>query len=132
MRFLLNRDTCIAWILNKKLVHGRFAQHQNDLFVAAPTVMGLAVWLLRPRVPIRYHVGYRALMQAIQVVNLDRNLAERAAVIGSPSSRSAVRLAPIDLMVIATALEGSFTLVTHDTQRYAQIPGLVLADWMVP
>jgi predicted nucleic acid-binding protein len=35
-------------------------------------------------------------------------------------------------MVVATALEGGLTLVTHDTQRYAHITGLTVVDWMLP
>ncbi len=132
MSFLLNRDTCLAWLRGHRLVQARCLQHQNDIRIAAPTVMELAMWLLRPRTAFRHQLVYRTLMQHAQVVNLDRNLAERAAVIAATSSRPGIRLAPIDWMVVATALEQGLTLVTHDTQRYAHITGLTLVDWMVP
>jgi predicted nucleic acid-binding protein len=132
MSFLLNRDTSIAWLRHNRLVQARCLQHQNDVRVAAPTIMELARWLLRPRVSIRHQLVYWTLMQHVPVVSLDRNLAERAALVALNSSKTGFRLAPIDWMVIATALEAGLTLVTHDIQRYAHILGLTLVDWMTP
>lgn len=132
MSFLLNRDTCIAWILQNKRVQARFLQYPNDLRIATPTIMGLALWLLRPKSLIRYQVGYGAMMQCAQVLNLDRNIAEKAAILATSSTRPGLRLAPIDWMVVATALETGLTLVTHDMQRYNHVSGLMLVDWMAP
>ena len=38
----------------------------------------------------------------------------------------------MDLMNAATALVHDLTLVTHNTQDYANVPGLRLADWLAP
>jgi len=132
MSFLLNHDTCRAWLRHNRLVQARCLQHQNGVCIAAPTIFELAMWMLRPHVPFRVQLGYYTFMQHLQVVNLDRNLAERAAVVSASSLRAGIRLSSVELMMIATAIEGGLTLVTHDAQRYANIPGLTLVDWMVP
>jgi len=38
----------------------------------------------------------------------------------------------LDLLNASVALQQNFTMVTHNTQDYANIPGLTLADWLVP
>jgi tRNA(fMet)-specific endonuclease VapC len=35
-------------------------------------------------------------------------------------------------MIASTALVHGLTLVTHNTQDYAHIPGLTVVDWLVP
>jgi predicted nucleic acid-binding protein len=122
----------MAWMRHNRRVQARCLQHQNELRVAAPTIMELARWLLRPGVSIRHQLVYQTLMQHVQTLAFDRNIAEGAALVASRSSTAGVRLAALEAMVVATALEAGSTLVTHDTRRYAHISGLMLADWMVP
>jgi tRNA(fMet)-specific endonuclease VapC len=38
----------------------------------------------------------------------------------------------MDLVNAATALVHGLTMVTHNTQDYAGVPGLLLADWLNP
>lgn len=133
MSFLLHRDTCVAWVRGVPAVRNCFPPHQGNLHVAAATVMGLVLWLLHPKTPGRHLQAYGALMQQVNVVDLDKAVAERAGFIGSQmAGQTPRRLTPIDLMVVATALECGFTLVTHDGQHYANVPGLLTVDWMMP
>jgi predicted nucleic acid-binding protein len=37
-----------------------------------------------------------------------------------------------DLLLAATALVRGMIVVTHNTQHFTHIPGLQLADWLVP
>ena len=38
-------------------------------------------------------------------------------------------IGPYDLLIAAIALANGCTLVTHNTQEFSRIPGLVLEDW---
>jgi tRNA(fMet)-specific endonuclease VapC len=38
----------------------------------------------------------------------------------------------MDLLIAATALVHDLTLVTHNQQDFANIPGLRLDDWLIP
>ena len=40
------------------------------------------------------------------------------------------RLETMDLFMAATALEGDYTLVSHNKRHYSRIPGLKLEDWI--
>jgi len=41
-------------------------------------------------------------------------------------------VAAIDLMIAATALIHNLTVVTHNTQHFAKVPGLNVEDWTMP
>jgi tRNA(fMet)-specific endonuclease VapC len=132
MSFLLHRDTCMAWVRRVALVRNRFPQHQGQLHVSAVTLMGLVLWLLHRSTPLRYQQGYMSLLQQVKILNLDQAAAERAGFLGTGLSLQNPRLTPVDLMVVGTAVEQGLTLVTHDVQHYAHVPGLALVDWLIP
>ena len=41
-------------------------------------------------------------------------------------------IGPNDLIIAAIALAHGCTLVTHNTQEFSRVPGLLLEDWQVP
>ena len=132
MSFLLQRDTCTACIRKVPWVTGRVLQHQGALYVSAVTVMTLELWLTHWKTPSRYLQTYAALMQGLAVLSVDESVAHRAAGIGTRLRIQGRPLNTVDLLIAATALEHSLTLVTHVTQVYASVPGLAVVDWLVP
>jgi tRNA(fMet)-specific endonuclease VapC len=43
------------------------------------------------------------------------------------------RLTPdLDLLIASTALVHGLTLVTHNVQDFANVPGLQVVDWLAP
>jgi tRNA(fMet)-specific endonuclease VapC len=93
--------------------------------------MTLELWLRHANTPGRYLQGYTAARQQLKVVSVDEAVAYRAARVGSFLPAGA-RMNLLDLLVAATALVHDMTLVTHTPQVYAQVPGLKLADWLIP
>jgi predicted nucleic acid-binding protein len=133
MRFLLHRDTCIASVRNLPLVAGRFRQHRGALHVSAITVMEAEVWLLGPTARAKHLQAYGAMMRTVAVLPVDEVVAHRAALLASSvRTRGGSRMTTPNVLVAATALIQGMTLVTHATPAFVAVPGLVLADWMVP
>ena len=132
MSFLLDQDSCIAAVRQVPLVTQRVVQHRSDLYVSAVTVVGLELWVVRARTPSRYMQVYVALSQQLKVVSVDEAIAHRAAGTGSRIRVQGRRMYTVDLLVAATALVYGLTLVTHSPQVYAQVPGLSIADWLIP
>jgi tRNA(fMet)-specific endonuclease VapC len=132
MSFLLDRDTCEHWIRGAQRVANAAVQHQGRLHISAATVMALELWLLHARTPSRHLQGYGAILQQDSVVIIDEDVAHRAASVGARLTGQRPRLTPIDLLVAATALVHGLTLVTHDLQHYARVPGLTIVDWLMP
>jgi predicted nucleic acid-binding protein len=132
MTFLLHRDTCEAWVRGVRAVRGHALRNQGNLNISAVTVMELGLYVLRAGRRFQLQLGYFALKQQVAVIAVDDRLAEQAALVGSGLPAGAPRLSRLALIVVATALEHGTTLVTHNVQRYAHIPGLTVVDWMVP
>jgi tRNA(fMet)-specific endonuclease VapC len=132
MSYLLHQDTCSACMRHVRRVNNRFVQHGSGLHVSAVTVMGLELWVLRPRTPVRYLQTYGALMRQVVVLVVDEPIAHRAAVIGSRFALQGRRMPTVALLIAATALVHGLTLVTHTAQLFANIPGLTVVDWTVP
>lgn len=132
MSFLLDRDTCEAWVRRVPLVRNHFSQHSGLLHVSAVTMMGIGLWLLHPRTPVRHLQGYTALMQEVKVVSVDEPIAYRAARLGNLLRSPRPLMGPVDLLVASTTLEQGMILVTHDVQYFRVVPGLAMVDWMVP
>lgn len=132
MNYLLHRDICAAFLRGNQLVGGRILQNRGTLHISAITVLDLVVWLLRPGTPGSYLQPYGALLQQVKVVDVTDGIAHRAATLTNRLRSQGVRLAMTASLVAATALATGMTLVTHSIQRFAQIPGIVLVDWLVP
>lgn len=41
-------------------------------------------------------------------------------------------IGPYDLLIAAIALANNLTLVTHNTNEFSRVPGLVIEDWEIP
>ena len=71
-----------------------------------------------------------ALLSLIPSLPLTRPIANRAADLRSDPAVAGTPIGPYDLLIAATALEHSATLVTHNTREFARVPGLVVEDWL--
>lgn len=132
MSFLLHRDTCAAHLRGVRRVSNRLLQNIGDLRVSAVTVMELELWLLQPQTPFRCNQAYGVFLQQVAVLDVDDAIAHRAAQLASRLVGQRPRLPALHCLVAATARVHDLTLVTHAVQRFAQIPGLTVVDWMVP
>ena len=59
----------------------------------------------------------------------DDACAEQYGVIRTELETAGTPIGPNDLMIAATALANDATLVTHNLQEFARVPGLRLEDW---
>lgn len=132
MSWLLHRDTCAGLIRGSARVGARLTQHLGQVHVSAVTIAVLELWLLRSRIPARYLQGYQALFQQVTVVPVDDPVAHRAASIGLTGRAQRPPLTLVHMLVAATAVIHGFTLVTRDTQLFANVPGLTVVDWFIP
>jgi tRNA(fMet)-specific endonuclease VapC len=47
-------------------------------------------------------------------------------------SSTGMLIGPNNLIIAATALSHGCTLVTHNSQEFSRVPGLLLEDWELP
>lgn len=132
MSYLLHTDTCASIIRNAQPMKTRFTQALPGVQMSVISVTGLELWLLRPRTPRRYRPEFFSFAQFVALVDVTEPIAHRAAMLTYLFRRQGHRIGLADLLIAATAVENQWTLVTHSTPRFANIPGLTVIDWNVP
>jgi tRNA(fMet)-specific endonuclease VapC len=130
MSFLVDTDTCSAFLKNVRVVSNRFLQH-GGLHISVVTVAELGLWLRRKRTPKRYWRGYQALEQNVTVLDLDLTIAAKAGEVGAEIYDKGRPIDVADLLIATTALVHGLTLVTHNTLDFAHVPGLTTVDWLI-
>ncbi len=132
MSFLLDTDTCSAHIKGAPSVSSRVLQYAGRLHISLVTEAELKQWLFRRRTPPRYVHEFNYLLPQLTVLTLDQAIVDEFARIGASLLDQGSPMATPDLLIAATALVHGLTLVTHNTQDYVLVPGLALADWLIP
>jgi tRNA(fMet)-specific endonuclease VapC len=130
--FLIDTDTCSAYLKQNPRAFGRFQQYLGSLNVSMITVGELYTWALRAKAPPKRLQGVLDLFLDVTIIDFSHDVARKFGElhaglldIGRPPGFP-------DLMIAATALVHNLTLVTHNTQDFANIPGLTVVDWLIP
>ncbi|MDP1526839.1 MAG: type II toxin-antitoxin system VapC family toxin [Rhodocyclaceae bacterium] len=66
---------------------------------------------------------------AVHVLPFDQAAARHAAEIALHLESLGQSIGPMDTLIAATALAQGATLVTHNTNEFARVPGLKIDDW---
>jgi tRNA(fMet)-specific endonuclease VapC len=73
-----------------------------------------------------------SLLDSVEVLPLDKESDRRYAEIRSHLDRRGRQIGPNDLLIAAHALALDLTLVTHNAEEFARMPGLLLENWLAP
>lgn len=132
MEFVLDTDICSASMKRPSDLWHRFIQYSGRLAIPSLVLAELrAGAYLRPD-PAPLLVKIEELLQEVFVIDFDSECAERSGRVRGDLGRLGLTVAPFDLLIASVALARDATLVTHNTAHFARIPGLRLADWLVP
>ena len=132
MAYLIDTDICSAHLRNTGGIPSRFVQHTGQLHISVLTLGELLSWTLRANSPPRYHQALLKLIADVAVLDVDQAVAQRFGEVRARLLDHGRPVAAIDLMIGATALAQGLTLVTHNVQHFARIPGLIVEDWLAP
>jgi tRNA(fMet)-specific endonuclease VapC len=132
MSFLLDTDTCSAYLKNDRRVVAKVMLHFGGLHVSVVTVGELMTWALRASAPPDRLSGIRDLLSASIIHEIDLPIAERFGEVRAGLLDRGRTVGELDLLNAATALVHNLTVSTHNTQDYAAVPGLSLVDWLAP
>jgi tRNA(fMet)-specific endonuclease VapC len=132
MSFLIDTDTCSAHLKLKGPVNNRFLQYTGGLHISTITLGELYVWATRRTAPPRRLESLRAMLADVVVLAVTAPVAEAYGKLQAHLLDVGRPAPAMDMMIAATALVHDLTLVTHNTQDFANVPGLRLADWLAP
>src|SRR4051794_31860048 len=132
LSFLLDTDTCSAYIKGVPRAFNRFVQYGGRLHIATATLAELATWALRAHAPPSRLPKIQDLLTLVRILDVTTDAAWKFGQIQAALFDGGRPAPNMDLLNAATALIQNFTLVTHNVQDYANIPGLTIDDWLVP
>jgi tRNA(fMet)-specific endonuclease VapC len=130
--FLLDTDTCSAYLKSNPRVANRFLQYGGRLHISTITLGELFTWAKRAKAPPKRMQGLLDLLNEVQILNIDDAVAQRFGDVRAGLLDAGQAAPSMDIMNAATALIHNLTLVTHNVADYANVPGLTVVDWLVP
>ncbi len=132
MSFLLDTDTSSAYLKGNANVINRVIQYGGQLSVSVVTVGELYTWAFRAIAPPRRLAELASFLNDVAIWDVDLDVARKFGEVRAGLLDAGRRAPEMDLLIAATALVHGLTVVTHNTQDYAHVPGLALADWLAP
>ncbi len=132
MSFLVDTDICSAYLKGNHQVWQKFMQHGGRLHLSAVTAAELFVWALRANASPQKRHGKLDLLQDVTFLPVDQAVSHKFGQVRAGQLDQGQFTPDMDLLIAATALTHNLTLVTHNAQDVANIPGLTVADWLAP
>jgi len=131
MRFLLDTNTCIAYLTQ------RSSRVEARLRAAAPTDVALCsivkselLFGARKSAKVTENLArLETFFRPFVSLPFDDHAAEVAAHIRADLEVAGTPIGPNDLLIGATALTHGLTVITRNTREFARIAGLRVEDW---
>jgi predicted nucleic acid-binding protein len=130
MSFLIDTDSASAHLRGVPGVTNRFLQYTGQLHISAVSVAELKSWTYRKNTPAKYRRGLEDLLRDFEILDVDALVADKSGEVGATLMDQGITVATPDLMIGGTALVHDLTVVTHNVQDFATIPGLRVVDWL--
>jgi tRNA(fMet)-specific endonuclease VapC len=132
--FLLDTNACIE-IMNATPAQvrrhfEREANAGNALFASSITTFELWYGVAKSGRPEFNRGRLSSFFEGpIQTLPFDDADSMHAGVVRVALERQGTPIGPFDLLIAGQALARGLTLVTHNTDEFARVPGLQMADW---
>jgi tRNA(fMet)-specific endonuclease VapC len=123
LSFLLDTDTCSAYVKGHPLVFNRFVQYGGGLAISTITLGELFTWALRANAPPKRLQDVQDLLRLVAVHDVTPAVARKFGELRAALFDAGTPGPEMDLFNAAVALVQGLTLVTHNTQDYASVPG---------
>ena len=129
MKYLLDTNAIMAWTKRDPCFVAR-------LKLLAPADLAISVLTEHE---LLYGIAYNPqfklrsvlerLLAILPKLPLDSATVVKAALARADLRRRGLPIGPYDLLIAATALEHRLTMVTHNTQEFERVPGLLVENW---
>jgi len=132
MSFVIDTDTCSAYLKGNTLAWKRFQQYSGQLYVSSISLAELFTWTLRAKASAKRLPSLLHFLNDVKTLEVGFDVARKFGEIQAGLLDSGKSAPEMDLLIAATALVHGFRLVTHNVQDFADIPGLTIEDWLIP
>ena len=132
MSFLVDTDTCSAYLKGNGAVNNRFLQFTGGLYISTVTLGELYTWGLRASAPPKRLQSLLELLRDVTTLDVTGDVAKKFGEVRAALLDRGLPPPDLDLLIAATALIHNLTLATHNTQDFVNVPGLRWVDWTLP
>ena len=131
MRYLLDTNACICYLRGSSapLKQQVLALPTTSIVVCAVVKMELHYGAMKSQRPAESIARYQEFTVVFHSLPFDDAAAERCGEVRALLARLGKPIGPYDLQIAAIALANQVTLVTHNTEEFSRVPGLLLEDW---
>jgi tRNA(fMet)-specific endonuclease VapC len=130
MKYCLDTNTLIYYFKGLGNVSMRLlANSPADVAVSAIVLFELEVGIAKSASPRKRKAQLDDFLSLINVLPFGFEEAKQAAEIRVRLEKQGNPIGPYDILIAATALAKSSTLVTHNVKEFGRIQGLKLEDW---
>ena len=130
MNFLLDTNICSAYLKGDARVFNRFVQHSGGLAASVIVAAELYSWVYRAKTNPNRLQGLSHLLSELHLLPVDHDVAQKFGEIRAALLDQGRPTPEIDLLIACTAIVHDLTLVTHNVQDFAHLPGLRFEDWL--
>lgn len=130
MSFLLDTDTCSAYLKSHRQAQSRFMQYAGGLHVSTVTVAELRTWSNRAHISKRLDGSIDDMLAVVGTIPVDDAIATHAGQVRAELMDRGIIISLPDLLIASTALVLNYTLITHNTRHFAVVPALRHLDWL--
>ena|SRR5579859_2926082 len=135
--YLLDTDHCVAYLQKTHPAHNAVFSHinaipQGELHVCLFSAMELAEGPWHSQTAQGFQTAQSALntfLGQIPLVGITHLTIEEFGRLRALLRQQNQLIGDLDLAIAATSLTNGLTLVTHNTNHFARVPGLLLEDW---
>ena len=134
MTYLLDTNVWGTFLRNPRSpVVSRLRAHRPaDVRVCSVVRAELYYGCLRSTNPAANRGKVESLLRPFQTLPFDDAAAEQYATVRRYLESLGSPIGPFDLQIAAIAVAHGCTLVTHNTQEFSRVPGLLFEDWQLP
>jgi tRNA(fMet)-specific endonuclease VapC len=127
---LIDTNTCIAVLRQKKAVLARLLRHSpDDIAIASMSMAELWFGALKSSDPARGRALADAFMEPFQALPFDDAAAESYARVRILLESRGTPIGERDLIIASTALAHGLIVVTNNTREFGRVDGLTVEDW---
>ena len=129
---MLDTDICIYLIRKKPAsVIEKLNSLANEVIgLSVISIFELQFGVEKSQHPKQYQTAVNHFLEPIQQIPVvDRQVAERAAMIRADLQKKETPIGSYDMLIAATALTQNVILVSNNTKEFERVEGLMLENW---
>ena len=132
--FLLDTNICIYLMKNSypHLTQKLFSLDPANFFLSSVTVFELEYGASKSRWGTKSRTNMAMFLAPFTILPFDTEDAFRAGQLRAYLEQNGTPIGPYDVQIASQALQRSLTVVTHNTEEFLRIPGLLVEDWTQP